>query len=137
MSRKFNRYLKDLERSYQEAVERSYRESVERFKFPAIPICPYPQFMGKKRTLACYDCSETSCRKMHEIGLGKQGAPLPPSKRPRCGAKTRAGGSCRWPVVAGKRRCRFHGGASTGPKTAAGRTQVAEAQRKRWSRDPG
>lgn len=30
---------------------------------------------------------------------------------PRCGAKTRAGGACRAPAVAGKRRCRMHGGA--------------------------
>jgi hypothetical protein len=30
---------------------------------------------------------------------------------PRCGAKIRAGGSCRSPAVRGKRRCRMHGGA--------------------------
>jgi hypothetical protein len=30
---------------------------------------------------------------------------------PRCGAKTRAGGSCRSPAVRGKRRCRMHGSA--------------------------
>ena len=30
---------------------------------------------------------------------------------PRCGAKTRKGGSCRAPAVAGKKRCRMHGGA--------------------------
>ena len=30
---------------------------------------------------------------------------------PRCGAKTRSGGSCRAPAVRGKRRCRMHGGA--------------------------
>ncbi|MDO8397194.1 MAG: HGGxSTG domain-containing protein [Bradyrhizobium sp.] len=29
----------------------------------------------------------------------------------RCGAKTRAGGSCRAPAMSGKRRCRMHGGA--------------------------
>ena len=29
----------------------------------------------------------------------------------RCGAKTRAGGSCRAPAMRGKRRCRMHGGA--------------------------
>jgi hypothetical protein len=36
----------------------------------------------------------------------------------RCGAKTRAGTPCRSPSVAGKRRCRMHGGAhgSGGPK---------------------
>jgi glucans biosynthesis protein len=31
---------------------------------------------------------------------------------PRCGAKTRSGGSCRAPAVHGKARCRMHGGAA-------------------------
>ena len=30
---------------------------------------------------------------------------------PRCGAKTRSGKPCRSPAVAGRRRCRMHGGA--------------------------
>ena len=30
---------------------------------------------------------------------------------PRCGAKTRAGTPCQSPAVAGKKRCRMHGGA--------------------------
>ncbi len=30
---------------------------------------------------------------------------------PRCGARTRRGTACRAPAVAGKRRCRMHGGA--------------------------
>jgi hypothetical protein len=30
----------------------------------------------------------------------------------RCGAKTRSGGRCKAPAVAGKKRCRMHGGAS-------------------------
>jgi hypothetical protein len=30
---------------------------------------------------------------------------------PRCGAKTRSGKPCRSPAVAGKKRCRIHGGA--------------------------
>ncbi len=30
---------------------------------------------------------------------------------PRCGARTRRGTACRAPAVAGKRRCRLHGGA--------------------------
>ena len=30
---------------------------------------------------------------------------------PRCGARTRRGGSCRSPAVYDKRRCRMHGGA--------------------------
>jgi len=52
--------------------------------------------------------------------------------RPRCGAKTRAGGTCMMRVEFRKARCRFHGGLSTGPKTTAGRERIAEAQRRRW-----
>jgi hypothetical protein len=33
---------------------------------------------------------------------------------PRCGAKTRAGGSCRCPAIRGRKRCRLHGGLSPG-----------------------
>ena len=51
---------------------------------------------------------------------------------PKCGAKTRAGGRCLVGAQPGKKRCRFHGGLSTGPKTEAGRTRIAEAQRRRW-----
>lgn len=31
---------------------------------------------------------------------------------PRCGAKTRRGTPCQAPAVAGKKRCRMHGGAA-------------------------
>jgi hypothetical protein len=55
--------------------------------------------------------------------------PAPPST---CGAQTRKGMPCRCKPVPGKRRCKFHGGLSTGPKTAEGRDRIAEAQRKRW-----
>lgn len=36
----------------------------------------------------------------------------PMRQSPRCGARTRAGGRCRAPAVAGKARCRMHGGAA-------------------------
>jgi hypothetical protein len=58
---------------------------------------------------------------------------------PRCGAKTRSGGSCRSPAVSGKKRCRMHGGA---PRSGAPRgnknalkdgfyTRQAKAERRR------
>ena len=63
----------------------------------------------------------------------------------RCGARTRSGTPCQnWPVR-GRRRCRLHGGMSTGPKTLEGRARVsaanyrhgrrtkeAEENRRRW-----
>lgn len=51
-----------------------------------------------------------------------------------CGAKTRAGGPCKKPPVPGKRRCRLHGGLSTGPKTPEGRAKCANAARNRRTR---
>ena len=40
-----------------------------------------------------------------------------PTSSPRCGARTRAGTACLGPALKGKRRCRMHGGASSGPKS--------------------
>ena len=54
-----------------------------------------------------------------------------------CGAKTRRGTYCKMMPVPGKKRCRLHGGLSTGPKTEEGRLRIAEAQRKRWARGKG
>src|SRR4051794_11778492 len=47
----------------------------------------------------------------------------------RCGARTRRGTPCQEPALRGRRRCRLHGGWSTGPKTPEGRARAALA---RW-----
>ena len=49
---------------------------------------------------------------------------------PLCGAKTRSGKPCEKFPLAGKIRCRLHGGLSTGPKTEAGRAAIAAANTK-------
>lgn len=49
------------------------------------------------------------------------------SKAPRCGAKTRAGGSCQCPAMPNG-RCRLHGGLSTGPKTSEGIERIRRAR---------
>ncbi len=46
---------------------------------------------------------------------------------PRCGARTRAGKPCQSPAM-GNGRCRMHGGASTGPRTAAGLASLRAAR---------
>jgi hypothetical protein len=43
-----------------------------------------------------------------------------PNNAPRCDASTSAGARCKGPAMTNG-KCRMHGGASTGPKTAAGR----------------
>jgi len=49
-----------------------------------------------------------------------------------CQARTRKGHPCRNKSEPGRRRCKFHGGLSTGPKTPEGKARIAEAQRARW-----
>jgi hypothetical protein len=39
---------------------------------------------------------------------------------PRCGAKTRAGGACQSPAIRGRKRCRIHGGLSSGAPRGEG-----------------
>ncbi len=62
--------------------------------------------------------------------LARPGARHPRAERPRCGARCRDGHPCTAPVVwnAGdaepRRRCRMHGGLSTGPQTAGGRARA-------------
>lgn len=48
---------------------------------------------------------------------------------PRCRAKTRIGGSCQQPAMPNG-RCRMHGGASTGPRTAEGLERIRAARTK-------
>ena len=58
-----------------------------------------------------------------------------PRSKIRCGARRKRDGQpCQCPVEPGRRRCRFHGGLSTGPKTMEGRDRIAAAQRARWAR---
>ena len=60
--------------------------------------------------------------KVHMLGHNP-----PKRERPRCGAKTRAGGTCKAPALPEKERCRMHGGLSTGPKTPEGKARTLAA----------
>jgi hypothetical protein len=55
------------------------------------------------------------------------GADWPGQRR---GAKTRKGTACQRPANKKNGRCRLHGGASTGPKTDAGRAMIAKSNTK-------
>jgi hypothetical protein len=46
---------------------------------------------------------------------------------PRCGARTRSGARCKGPAMP-NRRCRMHGGASTGPRTPEGLQRIVKAR---------
>ena len=54
-----------------------------------------------------------------------------PTQTPiKCGAKTRSGVPYAKFPMEGKRRCRLHGGLSTGPRTTAGRAAISAANTK-------
>ena len=60
---------------------------------------------------------------------------------PRCGAKTRAGGLCQCPAIRDRKRCRLHGGRSTGaPKGRANGNYISgdftaeAAEERQWLR---
>src|SRR5262249_41860176 len=77
-------------------------------------------------------------------GVGAEGevkvanlAPIPHEPKrwnfahaPKCGAKNRRGTPCQAPAMRGRRRCRLHGGKSTGPKTQAGIRSIQRANTK-------
>lgn len=66
----------------------------------------------------------------HEARIAAQNA----RRRVPCGAKTRKGQPCRNLSEPGRRRCKFHGGMSSGPRTEAGKARISLAQKKRWSK---
>lgn len=68
-----------------------------------------------------------------KLKIGKQ----PKRLQMRCGAKTRVGTTCEMRVVAGKRRCRLHGGLSTGPKTLEGRARIVQSNQRRQGNRSG
>jgi len=51
-----------------------------------------------------------------------------------CFARTRDGRNCQKYVMKNKKRCRLHGGLSTGPKTAEGKARIAAAHWKHGRR---
>lgn len=96
-------------------------------------VCP----SSGSRRLACFHCDAGACHGMNALGLAYDGTTLPLEKRPLCGARNRAGGTCGKRIVPGKRRCRLHGGLSTGPVTPEGKKRISAAQRLRWSQPGG
>jgi hypothetical protein len=63
-----------------------------------------------------------------------EGKPYTAPKRPTCGAKTRTGAPCKRKPISGKRRCRNHGGLSTGPRTLEGQARSKKNLLLRWTR---
>lgn len=84
-----------------------------------------------------FDAMQTRLEAMVEARLAlwrERQAQSAACARVRCGARTRKGMHCRSLSEPGRKRCRFHGGKSTGPRTAEGKARIGEAQRRRWER---
>jgi hypothetical protein len=58
---------------------------------------------------------------------------IPRKERPRCGAKTRSGGSCQAAALTNG-KCHRHGGLSTGPRTEEGKARHREQARAHMKR---
>ena len=71
------------------------------------------------------------------LSRGTQTCSSPKNPGQSCGARTRRGTACQKPPLAGKTRCRLHGGLSTGPRTAEGKARIAAAQWKHGRRSKG
>lgn len=54
------------------------------------------------------------------------------SGAPRCGAKTRRGTACRCPAMRDRKRCRLHGGKSTGAPHGAANGNYTDGH---WTRE--
>ena len=67
-------------------------------------------------------------KRLLEIGTRTQFGPDWPGRR--CLATTRRESLCQKASLKGKKRCRLHGGLSTGPRTAEGRARIAAAHLK-------
>lgn len=95
-------------------------------------ICPATMHLHRNWQRVCEECMGAICLKMKARGVLDDGStPLPYCDRPNCGAKTRSGAACQNKVVPGRTKCKFHGGLSTGPKTAGGKARIASAQKAR------
>ena len=69
---------------------------------------------------------ETNATQVAQSGQGRTIASAAAALR--CGAKTRRGTSCEAPAIKGRKRCRLHGGLSTGPRTPEGRERIRQAR---------
>lgn len=88
------------------------------------------------RRLAVYDLA------MEQWFAGRMSVPVPtrpsyPAHPPElvgltCGAMNRRGAPCRSSQIFANGRCKFHGGLSTGPKSAAGKAAALANLSKRW-----
>ena len=90
-------------------------------------------FPTPKRTRTAWGLTESDTKRLDEelARMAKAQAQRQAAIRMKCKAQSRKGTPCRALSEPGKRRCKLHGGLSTGPKTFEGRASISKAQKKR------
>lgn len=117
---------------------RATHNGVPRWIVDALGIAALPDYPTTTRTrgdgvLAWTDSQQAALDRQSARTNAKIEAKNKRHRQP-CGAQTRKGAPCRNLSEPGRRRCKFHGGRSTGPTTPEGKARIAEAQRLRWHR---
>jgi hypothetical protein len=96
----------------------------------------FEQFLGRLDEREWVDPAKEARRKALELKRQQEAqerARLRAIRKRPCGAKTRKGHPCRAKGLGRGGKCKFHGGASTGPTTQNGRDRIAAAARRRWA----
>jgi transcriptional regulator with XRE-family HTH domain len=84
--------------------------------------------------LAAEDAAREAAFLAHVRRLHMQCETVRAKRRVIWGARTCKGTACRAMSEPGRRRCKFHGGKSTGARTPEGIERIREAQWQRWAR---
>lgn len=97
---------------------------------------PYFRTNTRAHVMGSYAATRTFGRMASEP---PPAAPLLSKSYPRkkCGARTRRGTACQALAIPGKKRCKLHGGLSTGPESETGRQKISRIQRERWAAHQG
>jgi hypothetical protein len=117
---------------YKKATEKKRNSPQQRrmFENEVLPAWRYRRVQDiTRRDIAC---SSTGSRRSSRGRLLNGNPPGDFMKAQGCGSRTRRGTACQCPAIRGRRRCRLHGGRSTGPRTPEGRKRVLAAVLKRW-----
>lgn len=106
-----------------DAACRQYRARIGRVPIMTTRIGSYRRLVAEYAAL-CHELAQLP--HLPELGVHSTMRTL------SCGARTRAGQPCRRTDLAENGRCSFHGGASTGPKTQAGKDRARANLALRW-----
>src|SRR6266568_4313288 len=103
------------------AEDGSHAEDEDEFEFERSVFTPMSPEEREAQIHAPF--APLSPEELEDFTESPEARPRPP--KPMCGARTRKGTRCQCKKLYKSGRCKFHGGLSTGPKTAAGKARAA------------